>query len=212
MLGFQRSECLILGGECFVREANQSWDIPLLDKEFSKAYKSLLEAEKHLRECGIFLDVTEGFGYFNGRPSQSRSYSNDWTGDGHTSSKTQRMKAAEDDVFKYSFTWLETNSTRGWTTHYRAKHPPISEEMMSVFQFLRLKEFNNCPEFDFDECHYRFIRYEQRGDSIFDGNADAAHRWFDNHAQHFMVGVRHLLDAQATMAPFGLSFIPKVRR
>ena len=106
------------------------------------------------------------------------------------------MKSAEDEAFKFVFTWIETNDgEKGWTTHYRPKNPPLSTELLGVFEFLGVQQFNDCPEFDFESCHWRFTTYESRDDSVFDSNAQYAHGMFDAHASNFSPGLKNLLEA-----------------
>jgi hypothetical protein len=68
------------------------------------------------------------------------------------------MNASEDDKFRYKFTFIDTGREKGFVTHYRPRHPPLSAEVRSVFTYLGLKEFHQCPEFDFEACHYRTLQ------------------------------------------------------
>jgi hypothetical protein len=108
--------------------------------------------------------------------------------------------------FNYKFTWLETDQERGWVIHYRPKHLPLSSEIQSVFQFLEIHNFEQCPEYDFEHCHWKSITYRERRDG--DGNANTAHSWFDAHAQHFSPGIQKLLTANAEIEKSGLAFLP----
>jgi hypothetical protein len=77
------------------------------------------------------------------------------------------MKIAEDQGFSFAFVWIVTNAgEKGWATHYRPKNPPLSAEIESVFRFLKLDTFAECPHFNFDPCFWRFTPYESRGDSV----------------------------------------------
>jgi hypothetical protein len=129
-------------------------------------------------------------------------------GDGHTAMKKDSMKQSEDASFDYRLTWIETNHGKGWVTHYRAKHPPLSSELESVFAFLKLQQFTECPEFDFEPCHWRSMAFEQRGDSYFDSNVEFAHRCFDAHATNFSQGVEKLLTANTEIEEAGLTLLP----
>lgn len=107
-------------------------------------------------------------------------------GDGHTAAESEVMKNSEDDIFHFVFTWIKNDENdKGWVIHYRPKRPPLSSEINSVFKFLNIKSSNQCPCFDFETCSWRSIRFIQRGDSYFDGNADRAYGWFDAHAENF---------------------------
>jgi hypothetical protein len=175
---------------------------------FEKAYVILTEAERHLEACGFPFEQTEGWGFFFGQRSRGRRINFAMSGDGHMAMKTQAMKEAEDTTFRYKFTWIETGHEKGWVTHYRPKHPPLSSELESVLNFLGLHQFAECPEYDFESCHWRSIGFQQRGDSPFDSNAEFAHRMFDAHAGNFSPGIEKLLAAQAGVEQVGLSFLP----
>jgi hypothetical protein len=116
------------------------------------------------------------------------------------------MKEAEDAHFRFVFTWIVTQrGQKGWVTHYRPKHTPLSNEVESVFRLLGLNSFAECPEFEFDECYWRPTRYDEENFMW----ANYAHGWFDAHKDHFSPAVNGLLDVQSVYAPFGLSFLPK---
>jgi hypothetical protein len=106
-------------------------------------------------------------------------------------------------------TWIDGGEDKGWTTHYRAKHMPLSDEFKSVIDFLAgFNWFPECPEYDFEGCWWRFTPFEKRGDGFFDSNAEVAHRWFDAHSANFSAGIKGLLSAHAVMEPWGMSFLP----
>jgi hypothetical protein len=84
----------------------------------------------------------------------------------------------------------------------------LSSEVESVFRYLGLDEFSDCPEFDFQRCHWRFTEFENRGHSVFDSNTEFAHGSFDAHATNFSPGIEQLLLAQATVEPFGMAILP----
>ncbi len=113
------------------------------------------------------------------------------------------MKEAQDQTFFFRFIFLESTGEKGFVTHYRPKHPPLSEEMESVFRYLGLRTFDDCPEFDFEQCHYRTLRFESRGSGIFDSNTEFAHRGFDAHATRFSPGIEKLLAANAATEEVG---------
>ncbi len=171
-------------------------------------------AASHLESCGIIVEQPEGWGYFNGRPANRRtSMKFQCRGNGHTSPKIEHMKETQDEFFHFVLTWIEGGSDKGWTTHYRAKHMPLSDEFQAVMDFLGgFTWFADCPEFDFEGCWWRFIPFESRGDEFFDSNAEVAHRWFDSHAAHFAEGIKGLLDAHTIMEPWGISFLKMPRK
>ncbi len=205
VLGFERSPCVHLG-ECFVRWVAEGFDLTSFAQNFDQALAELREAERHLEPCGIVLRQSEGWGFYFGKPSQEVHRYYGMCGDGHTGSKVTSLKQTEDESFLFRFSWLDTGHEKGWITHYRPKHPPLSSEMRGVFSFLGFAEFDGCPEFEFEPCYWRSI--EKRGDGImFDPATDYAHRSFDAHAQEFSQGVEKLLAASTTVKASGLSFL-----
>lgn len=120
------------------------------------------------------------------------------------------MSASEDGKFSYKFTFIDTGREKGFVTHYRPRHPPLSSEVRSVFRHLGLKEFHQCPEFDFEACHYRTLQLLEV-DNPFDGNVDFAHQSFGAHAARFSPAVEALLAANASAECVGLTFLPIAR-
>ena len=124
--------------------------------------------------------------------------------------KSQMMKQSEDDKFFYTMSWIEGGSEKGWTFHYRPKHPPLSDEMEAAFKFLELKEFNQCPFFEFEPCYYRFFAFEQSNDRFLGRNTEYVHRFFDSHSENFALGLEGLLNIHSILLPFGFNFLPSV--
>jgi hypothetical protein len=120
------------------------------------------------------------------------------------------LNTSEDDEFSYKLTFVETGKEKGFVTHYRPLHPPLSSEVRSVFGYLGLKENHQCPEFDFEECHYRTLRLFETGNP-FDGNVGFAHQSFDAHATRFSAAIEALLSANAAAERIGLKFLPIAR-
>lgn len=211
LLGFERFHCQFTGrSECFARAIEQQFDLNSFAKQFDTAFEAFRQAERHLESCGIFFEQLEGWGYFYGTRSRGRTRrSFAEFGDGHTVSKSEEMKRSEDGAFHFAFVWVVTaRGDKGWTTHYRPKNPPLSVELESVFRFLGLKAFPNCPCSDFEPCSWSGLLYEKWGESPFDRNTKTAHQWFGNHAQHFSPGIENLLRAHASMEPFGMKLLP----
>jgi hypothetical protein len=210
-LGLQRSGCQFVGrSECFARPISQEFPLDSFVREFDVAFEAFRQAEKNLEQCGIFFEQLEGWGYFYGKQSRGRGRRSFYEfGDGHTVSKSEEMKKAEDQAFQYKFVWVVTGAgDKGWTTHYQPTNPPLSVELRAVFEFLGLSAFANCPHFDFEPCHWSGLLYQERPDSFFDSNAETAHQWFGNHAQNFSPGVENLLRAHALLEPFGMRLLP----
>lgn len=94
----------------------------------------------------IFPSATRRVGFFYGRagggtPTQDRVLG----GDGHASLDTKSMKATEDANFLFRFSFITTSQGKGFVTHYRPKHPPLSSEMNSVFQNLGVARVSRMP-------------------------------------------------------------------
>jgi hypothetical protein len=208
-LGFQRSGCPFIDSrQCYVRWVDANFDLNAFAGFFDKAYNNLTDAQKDLERCGFFFDKPEGLGYFLGGQSRSRRHDFQMSGDGHTAMSVKQMKQSDDEVFQYRFTWLESANDKGWVIHYRPKHPPLSSELQSVFKFLGMQSSTQCPEYDFEPCHWYSIAFEEKGDRVFDNNANTAHGWFDSHAQYFSTGIQKLLSANAEIEKSGLTFLP----
>lgn len=206
-LGFHRSACPFTGNQCFSRWGTESFDVNGFAQAFAEGYSALVSAERDLGACGIRLPQPEGWGYYSGKPSGTRSlHTTHVGGDGHTSPHTELMKQSEDENFRFLFSWIAGGSQKGWTTHYVPKHPPLSPEMIGAFEFLGTRAFPKCPLVDFDECRWRFFPFEPSG--FMESNAEVAHPAFDAHATKFSPGIERLLAAHASVEQFGLGFIP----
>jgi hypothetical protein len=130
-------------------------------------------------------------------------------GDAHTAREVKLLKQSEDSTFEFRFTFMEGDrQQQAFVTHYRPKHPPLSSDLSSVFRYLTLKEFEQCPEFDFEPCHYWTLRYQEHGEGIFENNTESAHRCFDAHAAHFASGIENLLASNAAVERVGMGFLP----
>jgi hypothetical protein len=117
------------------------------------------------------------------------------------------MKSTEDDNFRYVLTFVNTGRDKGFVTHYIPRHPPLSLEVAAVFAYLGLKEYRECPEAEFEPCHFRTLRLYET-DNPFEGNVDFAHQSFDAHAPRFSQAVEGLLAANAAAERAGLTFLP----
>jgi len=213
LIGFNRSPCAFHHSECFCREVLPNFDLQGFAIAVSKAYVQMEEASRRLELCGLYIDQPEGWGFFYGKPPGGRRVRPDHShGNGHVAPKSERMKEAEDDFFKFVLTWVDGAGDKGWTTHYRAKHMPLTAEFQAALDFLGgFQWFADCPEYDFDGCWWRFTQFRNKGDGPFESNAEALHRAFDAHIANFSSGIRALLDAHAILEPFGLTFLPQPR-
>jgi hypothetical protein len=200
-IGFSSGTCPFLrsGRNIMCKPVDSAFDIAAFVSAFDAAYAEIQTADRHLQECGFFLESRD----FPAKHWVDRG------GDGHTGSDQQQLKVSEDEHFRFVLSWLKRGSDGGWTTHYRAKELPLSPEMQSVFAFLGLREFDSCIEFEFESCHWRRLLREARGDGFFDSNNETVHKWYNNHAARLSPGIEHLLAAEAALSPFGLKFLPR---
>jgi len=208
-LGFSRSACHFHHGECYCRQILSSTDLVGMGKAINNAFREFLTAEEDLQACGLMVRQPEGWGFFFGKQG-GHSRNNYTFGDGHTASKIERMKESQDEFFRFVFTWIDGAKGKGWTTHYRAKHMPLSSEFQAALDFLGgFSWFKECPEFDFEGCWWRFMPCEtSRGDwGRNDQVVDATHRYFDAHAAHFSRALKYLLSSHVALEPFGISFL-----
>ncbi len=87
-----------------------------LSTNIQKSFQIFQNAISHLENCGIFVEQPEGWGFFYRRQAIRHARPNlCCRGDGHTSSKAEKMKESEDE-FRYVFTWIEGSGDKGWTT------------------------------------------------------------------------------------------------
>lgn len=214
-LGFVRSDhCGFTNARrCYTKWVEERFDLPKFVTALSAGFARLTRAQEELAGCGFNLPQPEGAAFFFGKqssfsPNKARNLQVQLSGDGHTAMTVRSMKQTEDQNFLYRFTFLEAAREKGFVTHYRPKHPPLSDEMIGVFSYLGLKPFSDCPEFDFDGCHFRTLRYENNEDRIFDGNTEFAHRCFDAHATRFSKGVENLLASNAAVEEVNMAFLP----
>lgn len=210
LIGFARSACAFHHGECFCRIAPSNLNLPSFSKAITESLSIFQAAVSHLEQCGIYVDQPEGWGYFYGKPpSGRRIHQSNARGNGHVAPTSKRMKEAEDDFFRFVFTWIEGAGDKGWTTHYRAKHMPLPDEFQLVLNFLGgFKWFSDCPEYEFEGCWWRFTEFQSRDNDMFDSNAEIAHRLFDAHATHFSAGIKGILEAHSILVPWGMTFLP----
>jgi TIR domain len=208
-LGFKRSQCAFHNGECYVRAVSSSIELPVFVESAGIALKYIREGAGHLENCGIFIPQPEGYGFFYGQPSEGRHIVGDYaSGGGHVAPKVQRMKESEDQYFKFVFTWIEGASDRGWTTHFHGKHMPLAPEFSAALEFLGgFNNFNECPEFDFDPCWWRFASFKPDSRGLFGINNDFVHRSFDALSTNFSSGLEKLLAAHAELHKNGFSFL-----
>jgi len=206
LLGFrENTQCQFSNARrCFSKDVPEGYDLQRFGTAFNEGFGQLRKAEEGLQACGIVLPQGRQ------QSARARTFRQELSGDGHTAMSTRPMKTSEDDKFRYKFTFIDTGRNKGFVTHYRPSHPPLSSEVRGVFSYLGLKEFHQCPEFDFEACHYRTLQFVET-DSPFEGNVEFAHRSFDAHAARFSPAVEALLEANAAAERVGLTFLPIAR-
>lgn len=207
LLGFERSVCGLFRGECYAAQVRPEFDVQSFSETVGEAFRAVERADQRLSTCGFLLPRTEGWGYFYGKPSSGRVAEDRSGGDGHTALKTESMKTSEDEFFRFAFSWREAEDGKGWVVHYAPKHAPLAEDVQRAFAMLKLRAFEQCPEFDFDPCWWRFFPYQN--DNFF--AAEGPHRAFDAHASSFSAGLKDLVAAHERMRQFGLHLLPTVQ-
>lgn len=201
IIGFESSRCAFIpGNQCFVREVEDNFDLTEFARVFPIGNQALKDSEKLLLDCGFTL-----------RPDQRSplKYRYQAHGDGHTSPTTKEMKEGidTDNLFNYSFTWIEGGENRGWVTHIWPVNTPFSHEHKAIIESLGFKRFGECPSNDFNPCWWVFTPFESRGDDIFSSNADIAHRRVDNLKHKFAPAIEKILTAHKAFSHFGMPFI-----
>jgi hypothetical protein len=213
-LGFQRSDrCSFTGFQrCYCTWVSEGFSVEEFAAAFNGGYTHLGKAQSALEACGFSLPQPEGWGFFYGQQrDRAHRGPEEIPGNGHTAVKVDRMKSTEDDRFQFRFTFIDTGRDKAFVTHYRPKHLPVSSEVRGVFGYLGLTEFLDCPEFDFDPCFFRTVRFVPRENDMWGENVDWAHRRFDAHASQFSPGVESLLAANAAVETVGMSFLRLMR-
>lgn len=205
-LGFQENApCQFTSArQCFSKIVSEGYDLQRFATAINEGFGQLQKAEEGFRACGFWLPLARQLS------PQAEAFRQELSGDGHAAMSTKLMNASEDDKFAYKFTFVDTGHQKGFVTHYRPRHPPLSSEVQSVFRYIGLKEFPQCPEFDFESCHYRTLELFET-DSPFQGNVDFAHQSFGAHAARFSPAVEALLAAHAAAESVGLTFLPIAR-
>lgn len=189
-LGLTHSACSFLQGECWAVNVPEGFDLAAFATTLDGAFNNIREAEKKLQACGIRLV----------KDRSDREY----YGDGHTSSSTpNKMKQGTDDNFDFVFTFQESDSGKGWTTHRHPKSGEITPDFAQALEFLSLTELAECPQFDFEKCYWSFISYT--GDDFRDGNTSWAHQSFEAHPTNFTPAIHQLASVNEMLKPYGFS-------
>lgn len=184
--------------EASCMSVRRDFDLQPFSPDFEQALGEATAADADLAACGYSIPCGKQFQPWVNSGSG---------GDGHRGEHRSRLKDSADENFDFAFSWIELQRGRGWTTHVHPRHWPPSSEMVQALTGLGLSHFDSCPEFDFDDCFWRFS--EGKGDR-FDADyqfTDAAHRMFDAHQARFTPGVHHLLNADALLRKHGFPLL-----
>lgn len=213
-LGFRRSHCAFLGGECYVISIPEGFEVQPFAQAFRGVFGDIEAADNRFRNCGIFMERSEGLGFFFGKRSSADNIRFPRPrGDGHVAPESKKLKDSEDSVFNFALSWITGGHDKGWTIHLTPKHPPLSGDIQRALDFLRVfQSFNECPIFDFEPCYWRFIASEEREGSFERSNVDFADRSFDSMASNFSLGLENLLTADVAVQPFGMNILPPAKR
>jgi hypothetical protein len=204
-LGFSAGRCVFLRGDCYAREVADGMTLSGFGSSFRRYQELMEQAGRNLERCGYDLPQPEGWSYFFGSGGGEGRIHIVASGDGHRASEQKRMKEAEDSQFQYVFTWISGGDDKGWVTHYRPKNDAAAA-MLQRFRglFPMVRTFQQCPEFAFEPCAWRFESFE-RDDSAWRDNAHWTHGHFDAHAEAFASGLAALLAADAVAEELGMS-------
>jgi hypothetical protein len=203
LLGFaENAGCKFTGShQCFSRDVPEGYDLRTFAAAFNDGFSRLEKANGDFEACGFWLPFRR---QLSGR---AQAFRQPLSGDGHMVVDGKTMKSTEDDNFRYVLTFVNTGSAKGFVTHYIPRHPPLSSEVAAVFGYLGLKEYRECPEAEFEPCHFQTLRLYET-DNPFEGNVDFAHQAFDAHASRFSQAIEGLLAANAAAERAGLTFLP----
>ena len=206
LLGFaENSGCKFTGGlQCFSKEVPEGYDLQRFATAFNDGLVRLEKANADFEACGFWLPFRRQLA------ARGQAFRQTLSGDGHMVVDSKSMKSTEDDNFRYVLTFVNTGRDKGFVTHYIPRHPPLSSEVAAVFAYLGLKEYRECPEAEFEPCHFRTLRLYET-DNPFEGNVDFAHKSFDEHAARFSQAVEGLLAANAAAERAGLTLLPIAR-
>src|SRR5436305_6213760 len=124
-------------------------DLDAFAEALEKGYALLQQAGGHLEACGyeVVSPHNPKAKFIFARPIERVG------GDGHTGAQEKPLKQTEDDMFRYVLTWIDRPSGRGWVTHYAPKQAP-PPDVECLLAALDLHPMADCPEFNFEPCHW----------------------------------------------------------
>ena len=198
-LGFQESKCpFFSSGRCLGYEVQEGFDAKEFGDAFGRSLAALSDANGHFKECGLYIVNDAGPDFATKTIS--------W--DGHNCPTKRHIKSLDDDVFHYVLTWVEGRD-KGWVIHYRPQHPPLTDDMEAGVKFPGvLQQFSECPEYNFEECYWRFMKFEAGSGGFGRNNADLMNKCYEAHTRNFPLGLQKLLVAQAELSAYGMHIFP----
>jgi len=199
-LDFKENACsFVAGKKCLARELTSGIDFKDFVEGIGRCFREISAANSDLSKCGLYIFDGDEPDFLSQQPY----------GDGHNSPQRTHMRISEDEIFKYALTFITGGADKGWTIHYRPQHSPLSDLTEASFQFLKVfRSFVECPEFEFDDCHWRFITFQEGGGRYGRSNADFIQRIFDFHKEYFAPGVEKLIKAHSEVSPYGIPVLP----
>lgn len=210
-LGFLRCNQCHIYGKCYIRAVPEEFSLSGLGPELGTAYAQLARADLILERCGVALPQEEGIGYFYDQPSVASQRSNRLSGNGHDVIETAEMKRSEDQVLEYRLTFVKDRTEKGFVTHYGIKVGHHQREYSNTLRFLGFDRREECPEFDFEPCHYTTLKTGIAGQYVIDADTvnfnGFAHRVFDAHSDHFASGIELVVAANKCLSAFGLPLL-----
>jgi hypothetical protein len=212
ILGFQESKCQFTANrKCFVKLISASFNLEEFADDVVGAFLQFRNSIDDLSNCGFYLPKSDDWHYQPGQSYVKKSLDLLLEGDGHNGMTQSLMQEASDDFMQYKLSWLISNNGRGWIFHYRPKRAPISSEIESVFQFLGMQQFMECPNFDFEPCFWRSIKlHGPESVGVGQGNDLSLYVpwWFSQHSTHFSSGIQKILESNSKMEKYGFQFLP----
>lgn len=210
-LGFLRCNQCPIYGKCYVRTVPEEFSRRGLGSELENAYAQLSRADLILERCGVSLPQKEGIGYFHDQPSVASQRSNRLLGNGHDVIETAEFRRSEDHALEYRLTFVKDRTEKGFVTHYGIKAGHHEREYSSALKFLGFHCRDECPEFNFEPCHYTTLKTGIADQYIIDADTvnlnEFAHRAFGAHSDHFASGIERILAANKGLSAFGLPLL-----
>ena len=121
-LGFKENpQCQFSNARrCFSKEVQEGYDLGQFAIAFNEGFGQLQKAEEGFQACAVLLPGCRQLS------TRARAFRQEISTDGHMAMSTKSMSESEDERFRYKFTFIDTGREKGFVTHYRPRHPPLS--------------------------------------------------------------------------------------